>query len=258
MKKNFYYLSLLLGLVFVMTLFTACGGGDDDDDDLFTKKQEMSETQKTPETNKVWHTCNYCDGAKTDFNCNGTGKCQKCNGNGSYSEKCGICNGTGTLIYPSGPCHYCNATGQRTQSCSRCYSTGKCNICSGTGKCPTCKGEGGWYLEEKSYSEDSDDEYSSEGDDSESSSYEVTALCITVYHNGEETTDVSEESIYLTPGPNGGVSVYSSSSMTNFIGTRKYNSSSTEHGVDVSSYSYYAIGGGGYGIHGFSKYYYFN
>jgi hypothetical protein len=161
MKKNFYYLSLLLGLVFGMTMFTACGGSDDDDDDLFKKKQEMPETQKTPETIKVWHTCNYCDGAKTDFNCNGTGKCQKCNGNGSYSEKCGICNGVGTLTYPSGPCPYCNATGQRTHSCSRCYSTGKCNICSGTGKCPTCKGEGGWYLEEKSYSEDSDGDGSS-------------------------------------------------------------------------------------------------
>ena len=32
MKKNFYYLSLLLGLVFGMTMFTACGGGDDGDD----------------------------------------------------------------------------------------------------------------------------------------------------------------------------------------------------------------------------------
>lgn len=31
MKKTFYYLSLLLGLVFGMTMFTACGGGDDDD-----------------------------------------------------------------------------------------------------------------------------------------------------------------------------------------------------------------------------------
>ena len=30
MKKNFYYLSLLLGLVFGMTMFTACGGDDDD------------------------------------------------------------------------------------------------------------------------------------------------------------------------------------------------------------------------------------
>ena len=33
MKKTFYYLSLLLGLVFGMTMFTACGGGDDDDGD---------------------------------------------------------------------------------------------------------------------------------------------------------------------------------------------------------------------------------
>ena len=32
MKKNFYYLSLMLGLVFGMTMFTACGGGDDGDD----------------------------------------------------------------------------------------------------------------------------------------------------------------------------------------------------------------------------------
>ena len=31
MKKNFYYLSLLLGLVLGMTMFTACGGDDDDD-----------------------------------------------------------------------------------------------------------------------------------------------------------------------------------------------------------------------------------
>ncbi len=31
MKKNLYYFSLLLGLVFGMTMFTACGGGDDDD-----------------------------------------------------------------------------------------------------------------------------------------------------------------------------------------------------------------------------------
>lgn len=31
MKKTFYYLSLLLGLVFGMTMFTACGGDDDDD-----------------------------------------------------------------------------------------------------------------------------------------------------------------------------------------------------------------------------------
>lgn len=30
MKKNFYYLSLLLGLVLGMTMFTACGGDDDD------------------------------------------------------------------------------------------------------------------------------------------------------------------------------------------------------------------------------------
>ena len=30
MKKNFYYLSLILGLVLGMTMFTACGGGDDD------------------------------------------------------------------------------------------------------------------------------------------------------------------------------------------------------------------------------------
>lgn len=29
MKKNFYYLSLILGLVFGMMMFTACGGGDD-------------------------------------------------------------------------------------------------------------------------------------------------------------------------------------------------------------------------------------
>lgn len=30
MKKNFYYMSLLLGLVFGTAMFTACGGGDDD------------------------------------------------------------------------------------------------------------------------------------------------------------------------------------------------------------------------------------
>jgi len=30
MKKNFYYLSLILGLVLGMTMFTACGGDDDD------------------------------------------------------------------------------------------------------------------------------------------------------------------------------------------------------------------------------------
>jgi hypothetical protein len=30
MKKNFFYLSLLLGLFFGMTMFTACGGDDDD------------------------------------------------------------------------------------------------------------------------------------------------------------------------------------------------------------------------------------
>ena len=30
MKKNLYYMSLLLGLVFGMTMFTACGGDDDD------------------------------------------------------------------------------------------------------------------------------------------------------------------------------------------------------------------------------------
>ena len=33
MKKSFYYMSLLLGLVLGMTMFTACGGGDDDDED---------------------------------------------------------------------------------------------------------------------------------------------------------------------------------------------------------------------------------
>ena len=32
MKKNFYYLSLMFGLVFGMMMFTACGGGDDEDD----------------------------------------------------------------------------------------------------------------------------------------------------------------------------------------------------------------------------------
>ena len=32
MKKNFYYLSLLLGLVFGMTMFTACGDDDDSGD----------------------------------------------------------------------------------------------------------------------------------------------------------------------------------------------------------------------------------
>ena len=32
MKKNFYYMSLLLGLFFGMTMFTACGGDDDGDD----------------------------------------------------------------------------------------------------------------------------------------------------------------------------------------------------------------------------------
>ena len=32
MKKNFYYLSILLGLVFGMMMFTACGGDDDGDD----------------------------------------------------------------------------------------------------------------------------------------------------------------------------------------------------------------------------------
>lgn len=31
MKKNFYYLSLLIGLVFGMTMFASCGGGDEDD-----------------------------------------------------------------------------------------------------------------------------------------------------------------------------------------------------------------------------------
>ena len=31
MKKNFYYLSLMLGLVFGMMMFTACGGDDDGD-----------------------------------------------------------------------------------------------------------------------------------------------------------------------------------------------------------------------------------
>ena len=31
MKKIFYYMSLLLGFVFGMTMFTACGGDDDDD-----------------------------------------------------------------------------------------------------------------------------------------------------------------------------------------------------------------------------------
>ncbi len=30
MKKNFYYISLLLGMVFGMTMFTACGSDDDD------------------------------------------------------------------------------------------------------------------------------------------------------------------------------------------------------------------------------------
>lgn len=32
MKKNFYYLSLMFGLFFGMTMFTACGGDDDGDD----------------------------------------------------------------------------------------------------------------------------------------------------------------------------------------------------------------------------------
>lgn len=38
MKKKFYYLSLMLGLIFGMVSFTSCGGDDDDDDGPYSKK----------------------------------------------------------------------------------------------------------------------------------------------------------------------------------------------------------------------------
>ncbi len=49
MKKNLYYMSLLLGLVFGMTMFTACGGDDDDNNNApsnpTTGNQDVSQTE---------------------------------------------------------------------------------------------------------------------------------------------------------------------------------------------------------------------
>ena len=48
MKKNFYYLSLLLGLVLGMTMFTACGGDDDDNGGASGGASGGSEESVTP------------------------------------------------------------------------------------------------------------------------------------------------------------------------------------------------------------------
>ena len=54
MKKNFYYLSLMFGLFFGMTMFTACGGGDDGDDPVpvppTPQPEEQDDMLKTPLT----------------------------------------------------------------------------------------------------------------------------------------------------------------------------------------------------------------
>ena len=85
-------------------------------------------------------TCTECDGSgHSDCGiCQGTGKCNLCNGNPSsrYNGKCRICSSTGK-------CKYCN---NGKKDCNSCYGLKKCVECFGkhTRKCGNCV-EGYYY-----------------------------------------------------------------------------------------------------------------
>ena len=231
--------------------FVSCGG--DEESIASPKLSEESQPSKDSQSSKEWKVCSLCEGNKIHEECKGTGKCQTCNGNGSYTKSCYVCYGNGYIVglYSNKTCTTCEGTGILTWHCSLCNYTGKCQSCSGTGKCPVCNGEGGFYVE-KGNSQGGNSDDNDNGD--ELSGWEVSSLCITIY-NKSGTTSCSEEDIWLMPKSNGSVDVYTSSSMNNFIDTRRINYESSDHGYDVSRYSYYAIGGA---LYGYSKHYYFN
>ena len=243
MKKNFYYLSLMLGLVFGMTMFTACGG--DDDDDYIGDIQQPT---------KEWRVCVTCGGSKLHAECSGSGRCQECNGNGSYTKKCVMCSGNGYIIglHYNKTCTSCGGTGSTTYSCSTCSSTGKCKLCSGTGKCHICNGEGGYYVETSSYggggsggSYDDDDD-----NDDATAGWEVSALGIS-YSSWSHSYYTSTTTLWMQPDIYGRIGVYSSSSKSTYYGWRKDNTNSSYGGYDVSGYSYYVVGNN-------NTHYYFN
>ena len=226
----------MLGLVFGMMMFTACGGDDDDDD-----------FGGSPQPTKEWRVCATCSGTGKHTECKGTGQCPRCKGVGKYTEVCSPCNGLGYEGYGifKITCYTCNGTGSVTYSCEECASTGKCSACSGTGKCTICKGEGGYYVETSSYGgggsggrydDDDDNDDASEG-------WEVSAFVIS-YSTWSYSYHTSTTTLWLQPDNWGRIVVYSSSSKLNYYGPREVNTDNSYGGYDVSGYSYYVTDGG--------------
>lgn len=75
--------------------------------------------------------------------CQGSRKCQKCQGTGDYSAPCRSCRQTG-IKTPEVKCQFCKATGKK--NCRPCRKTGVrvCAICFGKKglRCKRCKGSG--------------------------------------------------------------------------------------------------------------------
>ena len=81
-----------------------------------------------------------CDPYVRCNDCNGTGKCRRCNG--EKHLECNMCEG-------SGDCHNCHGDG--IVECNHCNGLGDCPTCNGTGlsgtSCPACGGNGKLYDE---------------------------------------------------------------------------------------------------------------
>jgi len=99
----------------------------------------------------------------TCFKCEGTGtitlECKVCQGKGEYEGQCNYCNGTGTIQLEAKQCFACAGSGKHNgQTCLRCSGTGNfkpavsrpCHKCQGSGRfsasCRKCEGKGSFSV----------------------------------------------------------------------------------------------------------------